>query len=324
MKKLGIKLGSIVNFKIISLDELEGTRVAVDVSNMLFQFLNRIRRQNLPLFNHEGRVVSHIYGVFYRTINLLEHGITPIYVFDGAHPRLKGRREHLVESLVKEYGYLRKARENKDYSVARTLSLSHEVLYDTLINETQKLLTAVGVPWVKSPGEGEAEAAYMTRVGKADRVLTEDYDALLFGARSILRNLNFSENSVECVTLEEVLKLNGISYEQLVDLAILVGTDFNSGVKGVGAKRALKLIRKYGDVMDAFSASKLKPFDVDEIRAIFLKPDVVESQIIFNAPNTGSLRRLLEDFRMKPERVDRGIRRLVRAYKESQLIQTTL
>ncbi|WXG41448.1 MAG: flap structure-specific endonuclease [Candidatus Freyarchaeum deiterrae] len=321
---MGVKLASIVNFKTLSLDQLEHTRVAVDASNMLFQFLNKIRRQNLPLFNYEGRVVSHIYGVFYRTTNFLEHNIKPIIVFDGAHPRLKERREHLVESLVKEYSYLRKARENKNYNVARTLSLSNEILYDTIINETQKLLTTMGVPWVKSPGEGEAEAAYMTRIGKADHVLTQDYDALLFGARSILRNLDLTENNVQCATLEEVLKLQNISYEQLVDLAILVGTDFNLGVKKVGAKKALKLIRKHGDIRGVFSGAGLEPFDVEGVREIFLNPDVVEPQIIFNAPNTGSLRRLLEEFSMKPERIDKGIRRLVKAYKESQLVQTTL
>jgi flap endonuclease-1 len=321
---MGVKLGSLVNFKTISLDELENTRVAVDASNMLFQFLNKIRRQNLPLFNHEGRVVSHIYGVFYRTINFLEHTIKPIYVFDGAHPRLKERREHLVESLVKEYGYLKKARENKEYNVARTISLSHEVLYDTIINETQKLLTSMGVPWVKSPGEGEAQAAYMTQIGKADHVLTQDYDALIFGAKSILRNLDLTESNVQCAILGEVLKLQNISYEQFVDLAILVGTDFNSGVRGVGAKKALKLIRKHGDIKSVFLELGLKPFDVDGVREIFLKPDVVEPKIIFNAPNTGSLRRLLGEFNMKPERMERGIRRLVKAYKESQLIQTTL
>jgi flap endonuclease-1 len=321
---MGVKLGSIVKFKTISLEELENTKVVVDASNILFQFLNKIRKQNLPLFNYEGRVVSHIYGVFYRTINLLEYGIKPIYVFDGSHPRLKKRREHLVESLVKEYAYLQKAKENKDYKVTRTLSLSPEILYDTIINETQKLLTHMGIPWVKSPGEGEAQAAYMTRKGKADYVLTQDYDALLFGAKSILRNLNLAENHVECANLEEVLKLQNISYEQLVDLAILVGTDFNFGVKGVGAKKALKLIHKHGDILGVFSASEFEPFEIEGIRGVFLNPDVVDPQILFNAPNPGSLRRLLESFSMKPERMDRGIRRLVRAYKESQLVQTTL
>lgn len=321
---MGIKLGPIIRFRAITLDELKNASIAVDASNMLFQFLNKIRRQNLPLLNKEGRVVSHIYGTFYRTVNLLERGIKPIYFFDGSHPRLKRRREHLVESLVKEYGHLRKARESNEYTVVRTLSLSHEILYDTIINETQRLLTYIGVPWVKSPGEGEAQAAYMTRIEKTDHVLTQDYDALLFGAKSILRDLRFSDNSVRCTTLEEVLELNDISYEQLVDLAILVGTDFNSGVKGVGAKKALKLIQKHGDIRGVFPELGLKPFDVDEIRGIFLNPDVVDPQIIFNAPNTVPLKRFLEEFRMKPERIDRGIRRLVKAYKESQLTQTTL
>lgn len=321
---MGVKLGSLIKFETISLDELENARVAVDASNMLFQFLSKIRMRNLPLINHEGRIVSHIYGVFYRTINFLEHGIKPIYVFDGLHPRLKKRRQHLVESLVKEYYYLRKARENENYNVARTLSLSHELLYDTIISETQKLLTSIGVPWVKSPGEGEAQAAYMTRIGKADYVLTQDYDALIFGARSILRNLEFAEKRVQFVSLEEVLKLQNISYEQFVDLAILVGTDFNPGVKGVGAKKALKLIQKHGNIESLFYELGLKPSEVEEVREIFLKPDVIEPKIIFNAPNTVSLRRLLEEFNMKPERIDRGIKRLVKAYKESQLVQTTL
>ncbi|MHA1603961.1 MAG: flap endonuclease-1 [Candidatus Freyarchaeota archaeon] len=321
---MGVRLASIVRFKTISLDELKNTRVAVDASNMLFQFLNKIRGRNLPLFNREGRVVSHIYGAFYRTINLLEHGIKPIYVFDGPHPRLKNRRKHLAESLIREYGYLRKARESKNYTVARTLSLTYEVLYDTIIDETRRLLTLMGVPWVRAPGEGEAQAAYMTRVGKADHVLTQDYDALLFGARSVLRNLSFTENSVQCATLEDVLRVNGISYEGLVDLAILVGTDFNPGVRGVGVKRGLKLIRKHGSITNMFSSGELEPFDVEEVRRVFLSPDVVDARILFNAPNTSSLRRLLEEFGMKPERIDRGIRRLVRAYKESRRIQTTL
>ncbi|MFB0561147.1 MAG: flap structure-specific endonuclease [Candidatus Lokiarchaeia archaeon] len=321
---MGVKIGSIIRFINIPLKDLENTRLAVDASIMLFQFLNKIRRQNIPLLNHEGRVVSHIYGTFYRTINLLEHGIKPIYVFDGSHPRLKKRREHLVESLVKEYGYLRKARDNKNYTVTKTLSLSHEILYDTIINETQKLLTHMGVPWVKSPGEGEAQAAYMTRIRKADYVLTQDYDALLFGARSILRNLSFNEKSVQSTTLEEVLKINDISYEQLVDLAILVGTDFNSGTKGVGAKRGLKLIQKHKNIEKIPSKGGLEPSEIERIREIFLNPDVIDPQILFNAPNTGSLRRVLEDFGMRYERIDRGVRRLVRAYKESQLIQTTL
>ncbi|MEM3587753.1 MAG: hypothetical protein QXO71_10585 [Candidatus Jordarchaeaceae archaeon] len=321
---MGVKLGSIISFKTVSLDELENTRIAVDASNILFQFLNKIRRQNLPLFNYEGRIVSHIYGVFYRTINFLERKIKPIYVFDGSHPRLKHRRTHLVESLVREYECLRKARENRDYNVAKTLSLSYEVLYDTIINEAQRLLTSMGVSWVKSPGEGEAQAAYMTQIGKADYVLTHDYDALLFGAKSILRNLNFAENNVQLVTLEEVLKLQNISYEQLVDIAILIGTDFNSGIKGIGAKRALNLIRKHGDIKRVFSELRLKPFDFDEVRNLFLKPDVVESQIIFNAPNIVSLRRILGEFSMNPERMERGIRRLINAYKALQVIQSTL
>ncbi len=321
---MGVKLGSIVNFQTIPLKELENTKIAVDASNMLLQFLSKIKRQSLPLINHEGRVVSHIYGVLYRTINFLERGIKPIYVFDGSHPRLKKRREHLVESLVKEYDHLRKARENKDYHIARTISLSHEILYDTIINEAQRLLTYMGIPWIKSPGEAEAQAAYMTRINKADHVLTQDYDALLFGAKSILRSLKFNEDNIQCTNLEDVLKLNGITYEQLVDLAVLVGTDFNSGVKGVGAKKALKLVKKQGNIVGVLSELGLNPSEFDGVREIFLNPDVVDPQALFNAPNTGSLRKLLEDFRMKPERIDRGIRRLVRAYKDSQLVQTTL
>ncbi|MEM2136265.1 MAG: flap structure-specific endonuclease [Candidatus Freyarchaeota archaeon] len=321
---MGVKLGSLVSFKVISLSDLKKARVAVDASNTLFQFLTKIRRQNLPLFNQEGRVTSHIYGVFYRTINLLERDIKPIYVFDGPHPRLKGKREHLVESLAREYGYLRKARRNKEYTIARTLSLSPEILYDTIIGETQELLTSMGIPWIKSPGEGETQAAYLTRTGKADYVLTQDYDALLFGARAILRNMNFSENSVECSTLEEVLKQNNITYEQLVDLAILVGTDFNPGVRGIGAKKALKLVQKYRDIGSMFSEGKLKPFDVEPIREAFLRPEVISPKILFNAPNTNQLKRILMNFGMKPDRIDKGIRRLVRTYKGSQLIQSTL
>ena len=321
---MGVKLSPLVRFRAVSLRELEGSRVAVDASNVLFRFLSKIRRGGLPLFNHEGRVVSHVYGVFYKTVNLMERGIRPIYVFDGSHPALKGRREHLVESLVREYGYLKKARMKGDYLVARTLSLSPEVLYDTVTGETQQLLTLMGVPWIRAPGEGEAQAAHMTRTGKADHVLTQDYDALLFGARSVLRNLSFTTNSAECATLEEILGEAGISHEQLVDLAILVGTDFNPGVKGIGVRRGLKLIKKHGDVFGVLSELGLEPHGVEGVRRVFLSPSVVDPQILFNAPNVDSLRRFLEGFGMKRERIDRGVGRLVRAYKASRLMQATL
>src|SRR5713101_2919490 len=105
---MGSQIGVLIERERISLDNLSGKLVAVDAFNALYQFLSIIRlRDGTPLKDQDGRVTSHLSGLFYRTINLLEHGMRPVYVFDGKPPRLKQRtlkeREAVKVKFTKEW-----------------------------------------------------------------------------------------------------------------------------------------------------------------------------------------------------------------------------
>jgi flap endonuclease-1 len=115
---------------------------------------------------------------------------------------------------------------------------------------------------------------------------------LLFGAPKLVRNVTISgkrrlpsKNVVidvvpEIVELERVLKGCGISYEQLVDVGILIGTDFNpGGIEGLGPKTALKLVKEYGTLENALPHIKNAEFPAEprRIREIFLNPPITNN-----------------------------------------------
>lgn len=278
---------------IVRLEDLHGKVVAIDAYNALYQFLAIIRQPDgTPLKDSSGRVTSHLSGLLYRTSNLVEMGIRPIYVFDGVPPALKEveikRRKMVKEEALVLYERALKAGKTEE---ARVYAQATSHLKDYMAEDSKRLLDSLGVPWVQAPSEGEAQAAHMTRKGEADYCASQDYDSLLFGAPRFIRNITISgrrklpsknvyvEVVPEVVELERVLQELGITYEQLVDVGILIGTDFNpDGIKGLGPKTALKVIKEYGNLENAVPHIKNAEFPVDpkRIREIFLHPSVTD------------------------------------------------
>jgi flap endonuclease-1 len=278
----------------VKLEDLGGKAVAIDAYNALYQFLAIIRQPDgTPLKDSSGRVTSHLSGLLYRTSNLVEMGIRPIYVFDGAPPALKEveikRRKRVKEEALVLYE--RALREGK-VEEARVYAQATSHLKDYMAEDSKKLLDLLGVPWVQAPSEGEAQAAYLTKKEVADYCASQDYDSLLFGAPKFIRNITISgrrklpskniyiEVVPEVVELEQVLRQCGITYEQLVDVGILIGTDFNpDGIKGLGPKTALKLIKEHGTLENSVPHIKNAEFPVEpqRIREIFLRPTVTDN-----------------------------------------------
>ena len=291
---MGVDLGDLVPRETTDLSSLSGKTVAIDAYNALYQFLAIIRQPNgTPLMDHTGRVTSHLSGLFYRTCNLLELGIKVIYVFDGVPPALKEaeikRRMRMKEEAIKKYELALKEGKIEE---ARMYAQMTSRLKDYMTEDAKRLLTLMGVPWVQAPSEGEAQAAHLAKKGDADFCASQDYDSLLFGAPSLLRNLTISgrrklprknvyvEVTPEIIELEQVLKELNITHEQLIDIGILIGIDFNpEGIKGIGPKSALKLIKTHGSLEAALPAIKNAEFPVDpaEIREIFLHPNVTDN-----------------------------------------------
>ena len=339
---MGVNLRVLVPKTKVDFKSLSGKSVAIDAYNALYQFLAIIRQPDgTPLKDRSGRITSHLSGLFYRTAKLVEMGVKVAYVFDGVPPTLKEveikrRAKVKAEALVK---YERAIREGK-MEKARSYAQMTSKLKDYMPGDSKRLLTELGVPWIQAPSEGEAQAAYLTRKGDADYCGSQDYDSLLFGATALVRNVTISgrrklprkrvyvEVVPEIMKLDHVLKELEVTREQLIDVAILVGTDFNpDGVKGIGPKTALKLIKKHGSIEAAMPELKDAKFPAEpwRIREIFLKPKVTDNyKLEWKAPNIdGVVDFLCRERDFSEDRVRKALNKMTEGIKEAKR-KTTL
>ncbi len=286
------KISDLVSGEIIELSNLSRKKLAVDAFNIIYQFLASIRGYDGSLLTDlEGKVTSHLSGLLYRNAKLLQHGINLAYIFDGEPSKLK--REELrrrAEKKQKAIAELEEAKERGDMERVQIVAKRTSVLTKDMIKDAKKLLELLGIPVIDAPQDGEAQAAYMAQKKDVWAVASQDFDSLLFGAPSLVRNLTLSgrrklprSNRYITVNIElynnfDVLKFLKLTREQLVDVGILIGTDFNpDGVKGVGPKTAYKFISKYGSIEEVLKNEKIElNADYQEIREIFLNPTVTD------------------------------------------------
>jgi len=333
---MGVQLGGLAEKRPIAIDELGGRKVAVDAFNTIYQFLSSIRqRDGTPLMDGKGRATSHLSGIFHRNANLISQGIKLIYVFDGKYPSFKGaeveRRRGRKEEAEEKY---REAREKGLLEEARTYAQATSRLTDEMIEESKSLLSLMGIPFVEAPSEGEAQAAKMVIDKQAYAVSSQDFDCLLFGAPILIRNLSVTgrrklprRNEYVTVEPEEInlgktLSALGITREQLIWIGILCGTDFNEGVKGIGPKKALGIVRKQESLKDLLVHVKTKfghSFleDVEGIENFFLNPPVKDVSISFPAPDReGLISFLCDEHDFSRERIEKTADAIVRKAEE--------
>ncbi len=285
---MGVNLSAIIPAEKRKMTDFNGWSVAVDAYNTIYQFVSIIRQPDgTPLVDRMGKITSHLSGILYRTTNLLEAGIRPVYVFDGRPDELKrdtiAQRKAAKEKAQAAY---EKAIEEGDMETARMKAQQTSRLTWEMVDEAKKLLDMMGVPYVQAPSEGEAQASYMAMKGAVKATASQDFDSLLFGAPRLIRNLTITGRRKlprkqiyidivpELIELEPALKSLGITRGQLVDVAILVGTDFNPGIKGIGPKKGLKLIQKHGTLEAVMKEKDLDIPSYERIRDIFLNPVV--------------------------------------------------
>jgi flap endonuclease-1 len=292
---VGVVLTPIITKDVTQLPELRGQTLAVDGNGELYQFLALIRlRDGTPLKDSKGRVTSHLSGLFYRTTRLMsEHGLKLVFVFDGAPPILKAREVEKRRAVKKKYEEDHAAAVARgDMAEAYSKATMTSRLTKEMVAEARELLRLMGVPTVQAPSEGEAQAAHMAATSPAiGAAASKDYDSLLFGAPRLVRFLSISGKEFlpsqgtfrpilpETIVLEQLLRGWGITRELLVDLAMLVGTDFNEGIKGIGPKKALTLVQRHGRIEDMPAEITDALGDagtLDAVRRIFLEPDVTD------------------------------------------------
>jgi len=325
----------------LTLDDLKSRSLAVDANNTLYQFLALIRtRDGRPFTDSSGHVTSHLVGLLLRTSRLMaEYDIRPVFVFDGKPPELKMRtlqdRRSYRERARKEW---EEAVRRKDFSTAWSKAVRMNSLTQPMQDDAKRVLELLGIPYVQAPEEAEAQAAYMAMRGDVWAANSRDYDSLLFGAPRLVRYVTISGQEFlpsrgvarplvpELIELEELLRHLEITREQLVNMAILIGTDFNKGAKGIGPKTALKLIKQYHSLEglpDRYR--KLLEESVDQVRGIFMNPAVTsEYEIRYAGLKEGELRQFLcEERGFSKERVELAIRRTSEFYRRQRSTLTT-
>jgi flap endonuclease-1 len=326
---MGVNISKLVTGRALRLEDIAGRAVALDALNVLYQFVTTIRQPDgTPLRDRDGNVTSHLSGVFYRTASLVEMGVRPVYVFDGRPPKLKQRtiEERRAARAQAEVDW-QEAVAAGDMKRALTKASQSSRIEKGMVAETQELLESMGVPCITAPGEGEAQMSHMARRGDVWAGASQDFDSLLFGAPKLVRNLTLSgrrrlpsgkyvDVSPELVTLEDVLSDLEVTREQLVDMAILMGTDFNEGVRGIGPKKSLALMKRHGDLESVASQGVVAvPPEFEQVREIFLEPDVSDAySLSWKAPDDEGVRRVMCDrHSFSVDRVDSVVGRMRRA-----------
>jgi flap endonuclease-1 len=303
---MGLDLKPLVKSSPIMIPELSGKVIAVDAYNTIYQFLATIRGTTGELLtNNNGEVTSHLSGLFYRNVNLLVENVKLIYIFDGKPSPLKSkeidRRRQVKQDAFNKYQEAITAGRFED---ARKYGQATSVLTDKMVEESKMILTLLGIPYIQASSEGEAAAAQLTQSNIAFACASQDYDSLLFGAKRLIRNLAISgkrkvpnrnvyvDIEPEIIEQQQFLNETGLNLEQLVDVGILIGTDFNpGGIPGIGPKTALKLVREYNKLEKIEKIEdSLANIPYKEIREVFLKQEVPEvNSIEFNDINYDAL-----------------------------------
>jgi len=281
---MGVNISDLVITRDLEPGDLMGRTVAIDAYNAIYQFLSVIRQPDgTPLMDPRGRTTSHLEGLLNRNANLVEMGLRPAYVFDGISPDKKDatirERRDRRETAKKEW---ERAKAEGDVRKAYSKATQSSRITNEIVESSRILLTHLGIPVVQAPEEGEAQAAHMCARGDVWASASQDFDSLLFGAPRLVRNLTLSgrrkmpgrmeyrEVRMQIIDRDETLASLGLNGDQLVDLCILVGTDFNPGVMGVGPKKALKLIKQHGTLAGALKALGIEDESMEAVRSIFL------------------------------------------------------
>jgi flap endonuclease-1 len=273
---MGVALTELLLMKEVDMDHFRNKVLAVDTPMWLYQFLSNIRqRDGTLLMDSKGQVTSHLTGLFSRICNLLEMDIKLVFCFDGIPHKLKHitleKRKEIKHEAQKNY---EAAKEKDDQELMKKYAARTSRLTQEMINEAKCLIEAFGIPVITAPQEAEAQASFIVRSRQAYALATNDADALLFRSPLIVRNLNMAGKkkktnklmyeaiNPDLISLDENLKHLGISQEQLICLSMLIGTDYNAGgIKGIGPKTALKLVKQHGNNFDAlFSEVKWNDF----------------------------------------------------------------
>ncbi|KAF5275091.1 hypothetical protein FQA39_LY07028 [Lamprigera yunnana] len=304
-----------------------GRKVAVDASMTLYQFLIAVRSEGAQLTSVDGETTSHLMGIFYRTIRLVENGIKPVYVFDGKPPQMKsGELNKRAEKREEAQKALEKATEQGDQAEMEKFNRRLVKVTVQHANEAKQLLGLMGIPYVDAPSEAEAQCAALVRSGKVYATATEDMDALTFGSNILLRHLTVSEARklpIQEIHLDKILEGMNITHHEFIDLCILLGCDYTNSIRGIGPKRAIEFITQHKtieNILENIDVNKYTPpeeWNYQAARELFTNPEITDPTTIdlkWNDPDEeGLVKFLCGDKQFNEDRIRNGAKKLMKA-----------
>ena len=308
----------------VPFEELSGSLVAVDAHNWLYRYLTTTVKftADSVYTTDDGEEVANLVGVVQGLPKFFEADVTPVFVFDGGVTDLKSDEVERRREQREKAEQRRQEAENAGEAVeAARLDARTQRLTETIHETTRGLFDRLDVPYMEAPAEGEAQCAHMAAVGDVDYAGSEDYDTMTFGAPLTLRQLT-SKGDPELMDLQKTLEKHGITYEQLVDVALLMGTDFNEGVSGYGPKTAVKAVKEHGDVWGVMEADDVYVENADRVRELFFDPPVTdeyELDLDVDPEIDAAKRYVTETWGVDADEVERGFERI-----EESLVQTGL
>lgn len=344
---MGVKLHELLQRSDVSYSKLEGRVIAIDAPNIIMSLFTFARKNKKGshgdlILDRTQRPISHLYGLLYRVNFYYSKKIFPIFCYDGRVSELK---KLITKDQLKDFIFTQKwyeaamLRGNKN--TARQIALSKEYMWQNILKESKELLGALGIPYIEAPASAESQCAYLVRENIADYSNSQDYDSLLFGCPFLIQNLSksmrkkvkgkwtYTKIIPTKINLQKNLKFLGINRFQLVEIGLLVGTDYFPGILGIGPKKALTLIKEHEQVESVISKNKhkfdfssLNPEIIKKVRHIFLFPEVNSSisQLYWNVPNKAvTLQILCEDHHLNRERVETNFAKLIRNYEKCRL-----
>jgi flap endonuclease-1 len=285
--------------------------IGIDASNILYQYIAALRSKGEDLQTKDGKITTHIYAILYRTIDLLKKGITPIYVFDGkssdiknvtldARHEIKSKADKKLKEILKEEKQVIEEYEKKIKTLKKDedhIKITEELLdkqkeiklkkgnmmkqtvsiNKDIIKDCKEILDLFNVKYIEAIEEADTQLAYMTKNNLVDYVISEDMDLLTFGCTNLIRNYS-GKKDIKLIKLEDILDESNLTYEQFVELCILLGCDYIETIPGIGFNKAYTLIKKHGSIEEILKNNlKLKPSDnflnnYKNIVKYFMKP----------------------------------------------------
>jgi len=203
-------------------------RIAIDISILIYRIIISVRNSGADYTNQKGEITSHILGLFNKTVELLNNGIIPVYIFDGKPPDIKNktienRRQIRKKALEKLETAI--TEQDKIKYLKRSSSISKEQW-----EQCKELLIMMGIPFINAPEEADSQCAWLAKMRLVDGVLTEDMDILTFGSPKIIRNLTSHKINTTEISLEKILEKIKLTHDEFIEFCILLGCDYCPGL----------------------------------------------------------------------------------------------